>query len=248
MVNLKGLASYCQECGACAARLSGTSVSGLDPHLVDNIVDEVIRSIQNDVKPETEAETPSIPLGVSNRHIHLTPKTLEVLFGAGAVLEKYRQLYQPEDFAAKQTVTIIGSKMRAIEKVRILGPLRDYDQVEISTTDAITLGIRPPVRNSGDLTGAAPLTLVGPAGSIYLPRCAIIASRHIHMSDDDASRLGVKTGDLCRIRLKGDKPTIFENVLIRTHKSWKLQLHLDTDEANATGSLCGMPAEFLGKM
>jgi putative phosphotransacetylase len=248
MVNLKGLASYCQDCGACAARLSGTSVSGMDPRLVSNIVDEVIRSIQDDVKQETGTENLSIPLGVSNRHIHLTPKTLEVLFGAGAVLDKFRPLYQPEDFAAKQTVTIIGSKMRAIEKVRILGPLRDYDQVEISTTDAISLGIRPPVRNSGDLTGAAPLTLVGPAGSIYLASCAIIASRHIHMSDADASRLEVKTGDLCRIRLRGDKPTIFENVLIRTHKSWKLQLHLDTDEANATGSLCGTQAEFLGKM
>jgi putative phosphotransacetylase len=248
MVNLKGLASYCQDCGACAARLSGSSVSAMDPGMVSNIVDEVIRSIQKDVTPGTETESMDIPLGVSNRHIHLTSATLESLFGPGAVLEKYRQLYQPEDFAARQTVTIIGSKMRAIERVRILGPLRDYDQVEISTTDAITLGIKPPVRNSGDLTGASPLTLVGPAGSVYLTRCAIIASRHIHMSDTDASRLGVKTGDLCRVRLKGDKPTIFENVLVRTHKSWKLQLHLDTDEANATGSLCGTRAEFMGKM
>ena len=164
------------------------------------------------------------------------------------MLEKYRPLYQPDDFAAKQTVTIVGSKMRAIQNVRILGPLRQYDQVELSMTDAIYLGINPPVRDSGDLNGAAPLSLIGPAGSVYLTQCAIIASRHIHMSNTDAEKFGVKNGDLCRIRLHGYKPTIFENVLVRINDSWKLQLHLDTDEANATGSICGAKAEFLGKI
>ncbi|MBN1782679.1 phosphate propanoyltransferase [bacterium] len=190
---------------------------------------------------------PLIPLGVSNRHIHLTAETLVTLFGKGAVLEKYRQLYQPDDFAAKQTVTIVGSKMRSIQNVRILGPLRKYDQVELSTTDSVFLGIAAPVRDSGNLDGAAPLTLVGPAGSVYLPHCAIVASRHIHMPGKDAENLGVRAGDLCSVRLRGSKPTIFENVLVRVNDSWKLQLHLDTDEANATGSLCGSNAEFLGK-
>lgn len=243
MVNLKGLASYCQDCGACAAR----DLSGLDNNFVERIVDEVVRTIQvNHISPETSV--PAIPLGVSNRHIHLTQETLERLFGDGAALENYRPLYQPGDFAAKQTVTIIGSKMRAIQNVRILGPLRKYNQVEISMTDAIQLGIKPPVRDSGDLNGAAPLTLVGPVGSVYLPHCAIVASRHVHMSDEEARKLGVSNGDMCKVRLCGDKPTIYENVRIRTHDTWKLQLHLDTDEANATGTLCGAKAEFMGKM
>lgn len=243
MVNLKGLASYCQDCGACAAR----DLSGMNDDFVKRVVDEVVRTIQGD--PKISETSPSvIPLGVSNRHIHLTPETLECLFGRGASLENYRDLYQPGDFAAKQTVTIVGSKMRAIQNVRILGPLRKYDQVEISMTDAIQLGIKPPVRDSGDLTGAAPLTLVGPSGSVYLPHCAIIASRHVHMSDEDAHKMGVSNGDMCKVRLNGDKPAIYENIRVRTHEGWKLQLHLDTDEANATGTLCGSKAEFLGKM
>jgi len=250
MVNQKGLASYCQECGACAAHISGQPISGMDPETVERIVDEVVQTVKNERGSKSPAGKLSseIPLGVSNRHIHLTQQTLDKLFGPGSSLEKYRQLYQPDDFAARQTVTIVGSKMRAIQNVRILGPLRDYDQVELSLTDAIVLGIQPPVRNSGDLDGAAPLTLVGPSGSVYLPHCAIIASRHIHMSEQDAQELGVQSGDLCRIRLHGEKPAILENVRVRTKDNWNLQLHLDTDEANATGSICGNQAEFLGKM
>jgi len=249
MVNFKGLASYCQDCGACAARVSEFNISGMDPKIVERIVDEVVLSIQTEGSDSvTETSKSSIPLGVSNHHVHLTKQTLNILFGEGSILEHYRPLYQPEDFAAKQTVTIVGSKMRAMQNVRILGPLRDYDQVEISMTDAIYLGIKPPVRDSGDLEGAAPLTLVGPAGSVFLPHCAIIAGRHLHMSNQDAGKFDVKNGDLCRIRLLGEKPAILENVLVRTNDNWRLQLHLDTDEANATGSICGAKAEFLGKM
>ncbi|MFC1569259.1 phosphate propanoyltransferase [bacterium] len=248
MVNLKGLASYCQDCGACAARAPQQNISGMDPQLVERIINEVVLSLQEGTDTAINEQSQMIPLGVSNRHIHLTQQTLDKLFGEGSTLKKYRPLYQPEDFAAKQTVTIVGSKMRAIQTVRILGPLREYDQVELSMTDAIYLGIKPPVRNSGDLNGAAPLTLVGPAGSVFLPHCAIIASRHMHMSNKDADKLGVKSGDLCRVRLHGDKPAILEKILVRTNELWNLQLHLDTDEANATGSICGSKAEFLGKM
>jgi putative phosphotransacetylase len=159
-----------------------------------------------------------------------------------------RPLYQPGEFASKHTLTIAGPKLRTIPAVRILGPLRKYDQVEVSLTDAIYLGIDPPVANSGTLDHASPLTLIGPNGSVYLERCAIVASRHIHMPTGDARSLGVRDGDLCRVRIAGDKPTVFENVLIRTNDGWRLQIHLDTDDANAANIREDTSVEFLGKM
>lgn len=250
MVNLKGLASYCQECGACAALLSDHSVQDMDAHLVEHIVDEVVRTIQSEKGTEVSvpSELPLIPLGVSNRHVHITGEIFEKLFGTDSSLEVYRQLYQPEEFASKQVVTIAGPKMRAIQNARILGPLRKYTQVELSLTDAIYLGIRPPVRNSGDLEGAAPLTLIGPKSSVYLESCAIVANRHIHMTNNDARVFTVQDGDLCKVRIGGEKGTVFENILVRTNDAWKLQLHLDTDDANAAGTICGSKAEFLGQM
>jgi putative phosphotransacetylase len=145
-------------------------------------------------------------------------------------------------------LTIVGPKLRSIPGVRILGPLRNYDQVEVSLTDAIFLGIDPPVTNSGNLNDAAPLTLVGPNGSVYLEKCAIVANRHLHMTTKDAERLGVKEGDYCKVRISGEKPTSFENVLVRTNDSWKLQIHLDTDDANAANVREETLVEFMGKM
>ena len=186
-----------------------------------------------------------IPLGVSNRHIHITEATFKKLFGANAEFEVMRPLYQPGEFASKHTVTIVGAKQRAIQGVRILGPLRNYDQVEVALTDARTLGINPPVVNSGDLDTAVPLTLVGPAGSVYLEKCAIVASRHVHMTNSDATRFGVKEGDFCSVRVSGEKSTIFENVLVRINDAWKLQIHLDTDDANAANIRSEVSVEFI---
>ena len=219
--------------------------------LVDLIVREValvLKSGSAGVKPVAGTPSGQIPLGVSNRHIHLTAATFHRLFGGKAAFEQMRPLYQPGEFASTHTLTIVGPKLRAIPGVRILGPLRSYDQVEVSLTDAIFLGIDPPVVNSGSLGSADPLTLVGPAGSVYLEKCAIIASRHIHMTNNDARRLGVEDGDYCRVRLAGAKSTIFENVLIRTNDNWLLQIHLDTDDANAANIREEAYAEFLGKM
>jgi putative phosphotransacetylase len=189
-----------------------------------------------------------IPLGVSNRHIHITEKTFHHLFGADAVFEEERPLYQPGEFASRHVLTVIGSKMRSIQNVRILGPLRNYDQVELTLTDAIYLGINAPVQNSGNLKGAAPLTLVGPKTSVYLPECALIASRHIHMTNAHARIFGVREGDFCRVRISGVKSTVFENVLVRINDNWKLQMHLDTDDANAANVRGEASAEFLSKM
>ncbi len=239
------------ESGSCPRTIS--SVAPADETLIDLIVDQVKLALGVSAEaefPEMEIRNgvPLIPLGVSNRHIHLTKETFQTLFGGSAAFESLRPLYQPGEFASKHTLAIAGPKLRTIPGVRILGPLRKYDQVEISLTDAIFLGIDPPVANSGTLDGAAPLTLIGPNGSVYLERCAIVASRHIHMPGSDARKLGVRDGDLCRVRVGGEKPTIFENVLIRTNDAWKLQIHLDTDDANAANIREETSVEFLGRM
>ena len=225
------------------------------PH--EELVDIITKAIYSVLQAESTSEPSSpqsgprgsmIPLGISNRHIHLTAKTFHMLFGDKAEFETMRPLYQPGEFASKHTLTIVGPKLRSIPGVRILGPLRNYDQVEVSLTDAIFLGIDPPVTNSGSLERAAPLTLVGPNGSVYLEKCAIVANRHMHMTNSDAARFGVKNGDFCRVRLGGEKPTVFENVLVRTNDNWKLQIHLDTDDANAANVREETYVEFLGTM
>jgi propanediol utilization protein len=224
-----------------------------DQKLIELIVKEVQNFFISDSQ-STENYSNSarpigtIPLGVSNRHIHLTPKTFQILFGEQAECESIRPLYQPGEFASKNLLTIVGPKLRSIPNVRILGPLRKYDQVEVTLTDAILLGINPPVTNSGSLEKAAPLTLVGPKGSIYIDKCAIIANRHIHMTNSDAKKIGVMDGDFCKVRINGEKSTIFENVLIRTNDNWKLQIHLDTDDANAANVREETFVEFIEKI
>jgi putative phosphotransacetylase len=251
MVNLKGLASYCQDCGACAAKRGSCGRPDPDDVLVDRIVDEVLKSMGEGpgaAEASGNPAVPRIPLGVSNRHMHIRKETFAAIFGPDAVLDVYRELFQPGEFASNQVVTIVGPKMRAIQGVRILGPFRNYDQVELSLTDAIGIGISPPVRNSGDLEDASPLTIVGPAGSAFIPRCAIVANRHAHMPPGDARAFGVRDGDFARIRIGGEKGTVFENVLVRVNDAWKLQLHLDTDDANAANVRCRTSVEFAGKM
>jgi putative phosphotransacetylase len=251
MVNLKGLASYCQDCGACAAKRGSYSQPDPDDVLIDRIVDEVLKSMGEGSGVASDTGTssvPRIPLGVSNRHMHIRKDTFAAIFGPDAKLDVYRELYQPGEFASNQVVTIVGPKMRAIQNVRILGPFRNYDQVELSLTEAIGIGISPPVRNSGDLKDASPLTIVGPVGSVYIPQCAIVANRHAHMPSNDARAFGVQEGDFVRIRIGGEKGTVFENVLVRVNDASKLQLHLDTDDANAANIRCRTSAEFAGKM
>jgi len=223
----------------------------------DALIDIIVKSIHAVLSSGSGGQFPTqgtgplahrIPLGISNRHIHLTSKTFHQLFGEKVEFESMRPLYQPGEFASKHTLTIVGPKLRSIPGVRVLGPLRNYDQVEVSLTDAVFLGIDPPVTNSGNLKNAAPLTLVGPNGSLYLEKCAIVANRHLHMPTSEATRLGVKEGDFCRVRIGGEKPTVFENVLVRTNDNWKLQIHLDTDDANAANVREEAFVEFLGKM
>jgi putative phosphotransacetylase len=224
-----------------------------DEELIGIIVSEVQNillqeSAGNKIPEISSNGFPLIPLGISNRHIHLTPETFHKLFGENAEFETMRPLYQPGEFASKHTLTVVGPKLRSIPSVRILGPLRKYDQVEVSLTDAIFLGVAPPVTNSGELENAVPLTLVGPNSSVYLKKCSIVANRHIHMTNKDAEKFGVKNGDFCKVKISGEKSTVFENVLIRTNDNWRLQIHLDTDDANAANVREETFVEFLGKM
>ncbi|MCR5793396.1 MAG: phosphate propanoyltransferase [Lachnospiraceae bacterium] len=174
-----------------------------------------------------------VPVGVSARHIHLTQEDVECLFGRGYHLTERKKLMGGQ-FAANETVTIVGLKLRAIENVRILGPVRKASQVEISATDAIKLGIKAPIRESGDIAGSAPIAVVGPMGVIYLTEGCIVAKRHIHMSPTDAVNAGVKDGQIVSVKCDNERGTTFNEVKIRVDDSFTLEMHIDTDEANAS--------------
>lgn len=173
-----------------------------------------------------------VPIGVSARHIHLTQEHLEVLFGKGYQLTKKKELMGGQ-FAANELVTIVGLKLRAIENVRILGPVRKASQVEISATDAVKLGIKAPIRESGHIVGSAPIAIVGPKGALYLKEGCIVAMRHIHMSPADALSAGVKDQDVVSVKVDNERSTILNHVKIRVDESFTLEMHIDTDEANA---------------
>lgn len=194
------------------------------------IVKKVISGMEN-----TES-TGDVPIGVSNRHVHLTREHLDILFGKDYELTKAKDLSQPGQFAANETVTIIGPSLRPIEKVRVLGPLRKASQVEISMTDSYVLKVKPPVRESGNIAGSSPITLVGPKGVVTLSEGCIIANRHIHMSPADAERYGIKDGDTVNVSVLGKgKRTLWYDVQIRVNKDFVLEMHVDTDDANAAG-------------
>lgn len=176
-------------------------------------------------------DTRLIPVGISNRHVHVAQSDLEALFGPGYRLNEMRPLGQPGQYAAEELVTLVGPKGR-LDKVRILGPVRRETQVEISQTDAYKLGVSAPVRDSGDLDGSPGLTLVGPYGQVALEKGVILACRHIHMTPRDAAYYGVRDKDRVNVRVSGERPTTFEGVLVRVSESYALELHLDTDEAN----------------
>ncbi|HBN97230.1 MAG TPA: phosphate propanoyltransferase [Firmicutes bacterium] len=173
-----------------------------------------------------------VPVGVSARHVHLTQEHVEVLFGPGYQLTKKKELMGGQ-YASNELVTIVGLKLRAIENVRILGPVRRKSQVEISATDAIRLGVKAPIRESGNTAGSAAIAVVGPKGALYLDEGCIIAKRHIHMSPKDAMAAGVHDGDTVSVKADNERGTVFNHVQIRVDDSFTLEMHIDTDEANS---------------
>lgn len=186
-----------------------------------------------------------VPIGVSGRHIHLTQEVLESLFGKGYKLTVKRNLSQPGEFAAEETVTIVSPSGAAIERVRILGPPRRFTQIELSRSDGMRLGLELEVRQTGDLAGTPGLTVIGPKGTVVLREGAIMANRHIHMSPDDAKRFGLCDGQIVRARIHGQRGLIFENVAIRVSDRFVLDFHIDTDDASAAGVVTGDLAEIL---
>ncbi len=205
------------------------------------LVDRVIEA----VKDGGAAPEGDIPVGVSNRHIHLTREHVDILFGKGYALTKIKDLSQPGQFACKEQLTIVGPSMRAIEGVRVLGPERKKSQVEISRTDSFTLKVKPPVRESGDITGSAPITIIGPKGIVTLDEGCIIANRHIHMSEEEGKQFGVVDGEYVDVELTGERRSLFYDVQIRVHRDFRLEMHIDTDDANAAGVGNGFKAKLI---
>lgn len=192
---------------------------------------DLVRIIQEEVARRLAGRGKLVPVAVSNRHIHLAEADWQVLFG-GTPLTNLRDLSQPGEFAANETVTLVGPK-GVFEKVRILGPLRRATQVEISKTDSFRLGVNPPVRDSGNHEGSAGLTVVGPCGSVTLNRGVILALRHIHMTPADAAAYGVADREIVSVRVGGERAATLGSVLIRVSPRYRLEMHVDTDEANA---------------
>ncbi len=199
---------------------------------------EMVKNVLLEMKGAPAAETKQsdgIPVGVSNRHIHLSKSDLETLFGEGYELTPIKELSQPGQYACRELLTIIGPSMRPIENVRVLGPVRKVSQVEISATDSYVLKVKPPVRESGNIKDSAPIRIVGPKGVVELSEGCIIANRHIHMSPDEAQGFGVCDGDYVDIDVNGKRRTRWFDVQVRVHKDFRLEMHVDTDDANAAG-------------
>ncbi|MDO8686361.1 MAG: phosphate propanoyltransferase [Clostridiales bacterium] len=173
-----------------------------------------------------------ISVGISNRHIHLSSKAKDILFGPDYTLTYVKSLSQTGQFATRETVTIVGTK-GSIEDVRILGPERKQTQVEVSRTDMYKLGVNAPVRDSGDLDGSPGIVLIGPKGMVNLNRGVICAKRHIHMNPSDATFFNVADRQEVMVKVDNERGLLFSNVLIRIDESFVLEFHIDTDEANA---------------
>lgn len=210
----------------------------LDPKFIRKIVEQVVTELtqkEDGAKTDSNVAKGFVPIGISARHVHLSTEDLERLFGKGHQLTPYRDLLQKGEFAARETLTLVGPRMRSIEKVRILGPVRGKTQVEISLTDAIQLGIRPPVRPSGNHEETPGILIAGPLGFVDLKQGVIRANRHIHISCNDAKALGLKDNDRVLVKVEADRPLIYYDVQVRVKESFVAQMHLDTDDANAAG-------------
>jgi putative phosphotransacetylase len=179
-----------------------------------------------------------VPVGVSARHIHLSAQHIGILFGEGYELKIMKDLSQPGQYAAEETVAVVGPKGR-FDKVRILGPARPQSQLEVSRTDAFALGMKPPVRESGNIEGTPGIRVIGPAGEVELEQGVIVAARHIHFHTDDAAKWGISDKQLLTVRVEGERPLVFEQVVARVSDQFALDMHIDTDEANAAGVKTG---------
>lgn len=212
--------------------VSTPSSPPLDRKFVENLVrDTLYRQLG---RPAPAKEPPLLVVNSSARHMHVSQKDLEVLFGPGYQLKVHKWLYQEGFFAAEETVTLIGPRKRIIPNLRILGPCRNLTQIELAYTDAIQLGLDIPTRLSGDIEGTPGAYVMGPAGMLELKQGVIRAARHVHMGPSDIEFYGVKNGDRMKLRVVSPPNTVvFEDVIVRYDPNVRLEVHIDTDEANA---------------
>ena len=187
-----------------------------------------------------------VKVGISNKHLHLSQEHLEILFGKGAELTVKKELGQPGQFAAEETVEIIGPK-RSLGQVRVLGPVRKETQVELALTDARGIGIKAPVRESGKLEGTPGCKLVGPCGEIELDHGVIVALRHVHLNPEQAKEAGVVDKEIVMVKVEGERGLVFDNVLVRSGEAHEAELHFDTDEGNAAGLANDVICEIIKK-
>jgi putative phosphotransacetylase len=206
------------------------------PRLTRSQVEDVVRRVVSERLAAPGGGAPALVVNASARHAHLCREDLDRLFGPGYELTVDRELYQPGNFAAKETVTLIGPRSRLISSLRILGPVRSRTQIELAFTDAVSLGYEDvPIRLSGNLDGTPGAYVMGPHGVVELKDGVIRAAMHVHMSPEDAAHYGVGQGDSMKLRVGGDAGVTFERVHVRVHPTYRLEVHMDTDEANACG-------------
>lgn len=203
----------------------------------ENLIDKVIDRIQNELDSSFEVEA-------SGRHVHLSRKELDALFGTGYELTKVKDLSQPGQYASKERLTVVGPK-GAFHNVVILGPVRKESQVEVSLTDCLQLGVKAPIRESGDIEGTPGIVMVNGDKSVSLDKGLIVAKRHVHMTPEDAEKIGVKNHDIVKVKVEGARPLIFDDVVIRVSPKFATYMHIDYDEANACGFSKGIRGRII---
>lgn len=219
--------------------MAATVESPVPRAVVEHLVREGVYRRMGLGLPRSAQAPHALVVNVSARHCHLSPASVERLFGPGRTLTPLKPLYQEGAFAARETVTLIGPRSRVISNLRILGPCRDFDQVELAYTDAVALGFEVPVRLSGDIAGTPGCMLMGPNGYLELAQGVIRAAPHVHMHPDDAAWFGARHQDVMRMRVEGPLRMTFDRIVVRVAPTARLEVHIDTDEGNA----CGLRAD-----
>ena len=218
----------------CASAVMSNSIGSIDRSMVERIVRQVALEY---MEREKDGKAPLLTVQTSSRHMHICREDIDILYGPGSELTFDRPLFQEGNFAAKETVTIVGPRSRLISNLRILGPMRKQSQIELAFTDAIMLGFADiPVRLSGDIVGTPGAVIIGPKGVVELKEGVIRAAIHVHMNPTEAAYFGVSKGDRMKLRFGGPAGVTFNNVHVRIEPTAKLNVHMDTDEANACGA------------
>lgn len=213
-----------------------------------DLIEKTIKNVMTEmgVQKQSEGKSDYVKIGVSQRHIHLSREDLDTLFGKGYELTP-KKVLMGREFASAEVVTLVGPSLKAIENVRVLGPVRKNTQVEISRTDTFVLKVSPPVRPSGEIKDSEKIVVVGPKGSVYLKEGVIIANRHIHLTPEFAEALNLKDNDCVDVVVDGIKPTKFYDVQIRVREDFNVEMHIDTDDANSSGLKNGDVVHILTK-